>query len=98
MIVLKAGVDREPDDIIGELVQIVRDEVGPVANFKQAAVVGRLPKTRSGKVLRRTMRRIANGESYRVPSTIDDPTVLEEITQALRRLGYARTPKGAIGE
>jgi propionyl-CoA synthetase len=71
----------------------VREQVGPVASFKTAAVVDRLPKTRSGKVLRGTMRQIADGEPYKVPSTIDDPAILEEIKVALRQLGYAPEPR-----
>jgi propionyl-CoA synthetase len=96
LVVLKAGVDRDPQAIVGELVEIVREQVGPVANFKVAAVVARLPKTRSGKVLRGVMRQIADGEPYRTPSTIDDPAILDEVKTALRELGYAREPKGEI--
>ena len=66
----------------------MRDRIGPVASFKTAAVVERLPKTRSGKVLRGTMRRIADGEEWRMPATIDDPAILDEIGEALRGLGY----------
>ncbi len=87
--VLKAGVDRKGEEIAGELVQLVRERIGPVASFKQAAVVKRLPKTRSGKVLRGTMRSIADSQEYRVPPTIDDPLVLDEIKEALQGLGYA---------
>jgi propionyl-CoA synthetase len=89
LLVLKAGVDREQDEICEEAVQLVRDRIGPVAAFKKAAVVERLPKTRSGKILRGTMRRIADREEYTTPATIDDPTILEEITDALERIGYA---------
>ena len=71
----------------------MREQVGPVASFKIAAVVDRLPKTRSGKVLRGTMRQIADGEPFKVPSTIDDPAILDEIKVALRELGYAREPR-----
>ncbi len=77
--VLKAGVSRESEEVEGELVQRVRSEIGPVAAFKQARVVVRLPKTRSGKILRGTMRKMADGESYTVPATIDDPEILNEI-------------------
>ena len=84
--------------ICAELVQRVRDDVGPVANFKLVTVVSRLPKTRSGKVLRRTMRTIADGDAYHLPATIDDPAVLEEIRVALMGLGYARQSGTAIGE
>jgi propionyl-CoA synthetase len=82
-VVLKAGVDRAPEDVEDELVRLVRDQIGPVAAFKTAMVVPRLPKTRSGKILRGTMRAIADGEEYRVPSTIDDPVILDEIRAAL---------------
>ena len=87
--VLKAGVQRAESEIVAELVQMMRDRIGAVAAFKQACVVARLPKTRSGKVLRGTMRKIADSVEFRVPPTIDDPAVLDEITQALRGLGYA---------
>ncbi|MCI0457563.1 MAG: hypothetical protein L0Z62_11385, partial [Gemmataceae bacterium] len=80
-----------------ELIQIVREQVGPVASFKQVGVVSRLPKTRSGKVLRGTMRQIADGEPYRVPPTIDDPATLDEVRSALERLGYAKET-AAVGE
>jgi propionyl-CoA synthetase len=66
----------------------MRDRIGPVAAFKLCAVVDRLPKTRSGKILRGTMRSIADGESWKMPATIDDPVILDEITAALRGLGY----------
>lgn len=89
LVVLKAGVQREADDIAAELVGMVRERIGPVAVFKKAGVVVRLPKTRSGKILRGTMRRIADGEEYRVPATIEDPQVLDDIQTALRSLGYA---------
>ncbi len=88
-LVLKAGVDRDGAEIVAEVVQMVRDQIGPVAVFKKAVIVGRLPKTRSGKVLRATMRKIADSEDYKVPATIEDPTVLEEIGEALRHIGYA---------
>jgi len=88
--VLKAGVDRPHDEIVGESVQLVRERVGPVASFKTAAVVARLPKTRSGKILRGTLRRIADGEEYSTPATIDDPATLDEMGDALRSIGYAR--------
>ncbi len=83
-VVLKSGVNRAHDAIVNELVQLVRAQVGPVANFKQALVVGRLPKTRSGKVLRKTMRAIADGDAWTMPPTIDDPTVLAEIEAVLQ--------------
>jgi propionyl-CoA synthetase len=88
LLVLKAGVDRPAEEIASEAVQLVRDRIGPVAAFKTAAVVERLPKTRSGKILRGTMRRIADDEEYSVPPTIDDPAILDEITEALHAVGY----------
>jgi propionyl-CoA synthetase len=87
-LVLTAGVDRPHGDIVGEAVRLVREKIGPVAAFKQAAVVQRLPKTRSGKILRATMKRIADGKDYKVPATIDDPAILDEITDALKTIGY----------
>jgi propionyl-CoA synthetase len=90
MIVLKAGVSRPHTDIVREVVQKVRDTIGPVAAFKQAVVVKRLPKTRSGKILRGTMRAIADGKPYNVPPTIDDPAILGEIGESLKTLGYAK--------
>ena len=91
-VVLKSGVERPTDEIISELIQMVRQHVGAVASFKQAVVVNRLPKTRSGKVLRGTMRKIADGETYTAPSTIDDPAILGEIEEALITIGYAKKP------
>jgi propionyl-CoA synthetase len=83
--VLKASVpDTRHRAIVTELVQLIRDRIGPVATFKTAMVVKRLPKTRSGKILRGTMRKIADGESYQIPATIEDPAVLDEIADALR--------------
>ncbi|EMS80078.1 propionyl-CoA synthetase [Desulfotignum phosphitoxidans] len=90
MVVLNAGVDRDHDDIIKEVVQQVRDTIGPVAAFKKAIVVQRLPKTRSGKILRGTMRAIANKKEYKVPATIDDDTILDEIETSLGKIGYGR--------
>jgi propionyl-CoA synthetase len=69
---------------------LVREKIGPVAAFKTAVVVPRLPKTRSGKILRGTMQKIADDEAWKTPATIDDPTVLDEITEALRGVGYAK--------
>jgi propionyl-CoA synthetase len=89
LLVLKAGVDRPHSEIGDEVVRLVRERIGPVAALKTAIVVERLPKTRSGKILRGTMRRIADGEEYRMPATIDDPAVLEEMHEALRGAGYA---------
>ncbi|MEU4222977.1 propionyl-CoA synthetase [Nonomuraea sp. NPDC026600] len=82
-VVLKAGADRDPADIERELSAMVRDRIGPVAAFRRAVVVSRLPKTRSGKILRATMRDIAAGRDYRAPSTIEDPAALTEIADAL---------------
>jgi propionyl-CoA synthetase len=96
LLVLKAGVEREPDAICAETVQLLRERIGPVAVFKQAVVVERLPKTRSGKILRGTMRRIADAEEYSTPATIDDPAILEEIERALERIGYAKA-KAVVG-
>ncbi len=89
LVVLKAGVDRPEAELARELVQKVRDEIGPVAAFKLVAVVRRLPKTRSGKILRGTMKKIADRSEWKMPATIEDPAVLDEVTAALRRLGYA---------
>jgi propionyl-CoA synthetase len=97
LVVLKSGVTREHTIVTAELVQRVRDQVGPVANFRTVAIVPRLPKTRSGKVLRKTMRAIADGDAWTTPATIDDPTILGEITQVLQTLGLARSPGVPIG-
>ena len=75
---------------MSEAVQMVRERIGPVASFKSAVIVERLPKTRSGKILRGTMRRIADDQEYSLPATIDDPAILDEITDALHRIGYGR--------
>ncbi len=90
MVVLKDGVDREFAVILDELVKLVRERIGPVAAFKKVIVVERLPKTRSGKTLRGTMKCIADGQEYKVPATIDDPAILVEIEGALQTIGYAR--------
>ena len=89
LIVLKAGVERSHDDIVADVVQLVRERIGPVVAFKKAAVVPRLPKTRSGKILRSTMRKIADGEDYTLPATIEDPAALDEIRESLAGIGYA---------
>ena len=89
-IVLKAGVTRDPAVILSELYRMVRERIGPIASFKSAAVVRRLPKTRSGKILRGTMKKIADGEPYQVPPTIDDPAILDEIRESLSALGYPK--------
>jgi propionyl-CoA synthetase len=90
LVVLKAGVSRDQADIAKELVKLVRDQIGPVAAFKLVAVVERLPKTRSGKILRGTMKKIADGEEYKMPATIDDPAILGEIEGVLKTIGYAK--------
>jgi propionyl-CoA synthetase len=83
-IVLKSGVARSPAEIESEIVSLVRDKIGPVAAFKLAITVARLPKTRSGKILRGTMKKIADGEAWTMPATIDDPAALDEIGQELK--------------
>ncbi len=88
-LVLNAGVNRPHEEIVREVVEMVRERIGPVAAFKTATVVKRLPKTRSGKILRGTMQKIADGEPYKTPATIDDPAILPEIEEALREIGYA---------
>jgi propionyl-CoA synthetase len=90
LVVLNAGVDRDHEEIVREVVQMVRDRIGPVAAFKKATVVKRLPKTRSGKILRGTMRKIADNKDYSLPPTIDDPAILEEIGEALTTIGYSK--------
>ena len=89
LLVLSDGVERENAEIVSECVARVRGEIGPVAAFKLAAVVKRLPKTRSGKILRGTMKKIADGDEWKMPATIDDPAILDEITGSLQSLGYA---------
>jgi propionyl-CoA synthetase len=88
LVVLKAGVGRPEGEICAELVQMVRQQIGAVASFRTCTVVQRLPKTRSGKILRGTMRQIADGEAYNAPATIEDPAILTEIGAALKDLGY----------
>jgi len=92
-VVLNAGVTRSHDEIIAEVVQMVRKRIGPVASFKTATVVKRLPKTRSGKILRGTIQKIADNKEYKVPATIDDPTTLGEMQEALESIGYAKARK-----
>ncbi len=89
-VVTKAGVARGDAEIVRELVDLVRDRIGPVASFKVAAVVKRLPKTRSGKILRGTIKRMADGVEHTVPATIDDPVILDEIAESLSTLGYPK--------
>ena len=86
-LVLKVGAEKSPEEVAGDVVRMVRDQIGPVVSFKTALVVPRLPKTRSGKTLRGTMRSIADGEDYKVPATIDDPAILDEITGCLKSAG-----------
>ncbi|TNF56334.1 hypothetical protein EP227_00885 [bacterium] len=89
--VLKAGINRDEEEIKKELVALIRENIGAIANFKRAVVVKRLPKTRSGKILRGTMRKIADNQEVAIPSTIDDPSILDEINGALQRIGYGKT-------
>ncbi|MDP3338718.1 propionyl-CoA synthetase [Frigidibacter sp.] len=85
---LNKGTEKTPEQVVKDCVKRVRDQIGPVAAFKLACVVDRLPKTRSGKILRATMVKIADGEAWKMPATIDDPAVLDEIAVALKALGY----------
>ena len=85
---LNKGCNREDHEIISEVIKSVRDTIGPVASFKLACIVDRLPKTRSGKILRSTMVALADGKKYKMPATIDDPTILEEISVALKKCGF----------
>jgi propionyl-CoA synthetase len=89
-LVLKAGVERPPDEVEREAIELVRERIGPVASFRTALVVAGLPKTRSGKILRSTMRKIADGEDYSLPATIDDPGILGEIAAMLEKTGYGK--------
>ncbi len=90
MIVLQSGVDRPHAEIAGEVVQLVRRHIGPVAAFRTAVVVKRLPKTRSGKILRGTLKKIADGSDWTMPATVDDPAIFGEIADDLRNAGYPR--------
>jgi propionyl-CoA synthetase len=87
---LNAGTDKAHEDVVKECIKLVREKIGPVAAFKLACVVDRLPKTRSGKILRATMVKIADSEEFKMPATIDDPAILDEIKTALQGLGYAK--------
>ncbi|MET0029003.1 MAG: propionyl-CoA synthetase [Candidatus Thiodiazotropha sp.] len=89
LVVLKSGVDRPADELGKELVKRVREQIGPVAAFKHLSIVKRLPKTRSGKILRGTMVKIADGDEWKMPATIDDPSILDEISTSLKEIGYA---------
>ena|SRR6476620_10605195 len=86
--VLKAGSNREPSEVEAELVQLVRERIGAVAALKDVTIVAALPKTRSGKILRKTMRGIADGHDEPIPSTMDDPSVIEALRPVLRRAGH----------
>jgi propionyl-CoA synthetase len=79
LVVLKAGVNRDASDVTSELVRMVREQVGPVAAFKRAVIVDRLPKTRSGKILRSSIRKIADGAEFAIPASIEDPSVIEDL-------------------
>ncbi|MDG1690802.1 MAG: AMP-binding protein [Alphaproteobacteria bacterium] len=92
LLVFNDGVNTPEEEIVQQCIQKVRDEIGPVASFKLATRVARLPKTRSGKILRATLRKIANGEDWSLPATIDDPVILDEISERLLALGYPQTP------
>jgi propionyl-CoA synthetase len=98
LMVLKAGVENKNGDIAKEVVQMVRDRIGPVAAFKKALVVDRLPKTRSGKILRGTIQKIAECREFKMPATIDDPAILDEIRESLKTIGYADGGKGVVIE
>ncbi|MFZ0134371.1 MAG: propionyl-CoA synthetase [Desulfobacterales bacterium] len=91
--VLNAGVDRDHQEIVKEVVQMVRDRIGPVASFKTATVVKRLPKTRSGKILRGTIQKIADNKQWNMPATIDDPAILDEMKDALEKIGLGNARK-----
>ncbi len=90
-LVLKAGVDRSEEEITKEVIRMVRDRIGPVAAFKTATIVKRLPKTRSGKILRGTIRKIADNKEYKTPATIDDPAILDEMEVALEKIGLGKS-------
>ena len=90
LVVLKSGVESGHGDIKSELIRLIREEIGPVASFKLVGIVDVLPKTRSGKILRATMKKIADGAEYKVPATIDDPQTLQHIKEVLKSLGYAK--------
>ncbi|MFN3076124.1 MAG: propionyl-CoA synthetase [Alphaproteobacteria bacterium] len=94
MMVLKSGVTKPADQIVADVVRMVRERIGAVAAFKTAIVVQRLPKTRSGKILRGIMQKIADDQPYKMPATIDDPAILSEIQESLETVGYGRARKG----
>jgi propionyl-CoA synthetase len=90
LVILNSGITKSHDVICAELIKKVRDDIGPVAAFKSVAVVDKLPKTRSGKILRGTLRSIADSKSWNMPATIEDPSVLDDITKSLQKLGFAK--------
>ena len=90
LVVLKSGVEKDNETVSKECVQMVRDKIGPVAAFKTVTVIKRLPKTRSGKILRGTIRKIADGVEYKIPPTIDDPAILDEIKENLVQNGIIK--------
>ena len=90
LLCLNSGVNRPYGKIIEEVITLVRTQIGPVASFKLAVVVERLPKTRSGKILRSTISKIANGETFKTPATIDDPAIIDEISNCIRKIGYPK--------
>ncbi|CAA7620356.1 propionyl-CoA synthetase [Magnetospirillum sp. UT-4] len=95
-ICLKAGVTKSDEQVLKEVVALVRETIGPVAAFKSCTVVKRLPKTRSGKILRGTMQKIADNQDFKMPATIDDPAILEEIDESLQSIGYSKARKEAV--
>jgi propionyl-CoA synthetase len=98
LVVLKTGVQRDHAKIVEELVHVVRQQVGPIANLKHIGILARLPKTRSGKVVRGTMQKIADAEPFQVPATIDDASVLDDVRRVLQTLGYAREARAKIDD
>ena len=82
--------EENPDELQATLAKMVRSQIGPIACYRETSIVARLPKTRSGKILRGTMRAISNGKEWRMPSTIDDPASLDEITESLKNMGYPK--------
>jgi len=95
LLVLKSGVTRSEAEVVSQVVRLVREKIGPVAFFKQAVIVDRLPKTRSGKILRGTIQAIAEGREWRMPATIEDPSAIKVVTEALQRVGYGAAQGGS---
>ena len=89
LLVLKAGAERSHEEVVGDVISMVRAQIGPVAAFKASVVIDRLPKTKSGKILRGTIAKIADGDDWTMPATIDDPAIFTEIGERLRTIGYA---------